>query len=53
MKLSLMRIGIVVSGLTTALLHISLYSDFGYFDWVVLNGFGTIALLLAYFLPLP
>jgi len=53
MKLSLRHLGIIISGLTTAYLHISLYPDFGYFDWVVLNGFGTIALLLAYFLPIP
>ncbi len=53
MKLSLRHYGIIISGLTTAYLHISLYPDFGYFDWVVLNGFGTIALLAAYFLPIP
>jgi hypothetical protein len=43
----------IISGLTTAYLHISLYPDFGYLDWIVLNGFGTIALLLAYFMPIP
>ena len=53
MKLSLRHYGIIISSLTTAILHLSLYSDFGYFDWVVLNGFGSIALLLAYFLPVP
>jgi len=53
MKLSLRRFGIIICSLATAYLHISLYPDFGYFDWVVLNGFGTIALLLAYFLPIP
>ena len=53
MKLSLRHYGIIISSLTTAYLHISLYSDFGYFDWVVLNGFGSIALLSAYFLPIP
>jgi len=53
MKLSLRHYGIIICGLTTAYLHISLYPDFGYFDWIVLNGFGTIALLLAYFLPIP
>ena len=53
MKLSLRHYGIIISGLTTAYLHISLYPDFGYFDWIVLNGFGTIALLGAYFLPIP
>jgi hypothetical protein len=53
MKLSLKHYGIIISALTTAYLHISLYSDFGYLDWIVLNGFGTIALLGAYFLPIP
>ena len=53
MKLSPRHFGIIICSLTTAYLHISLYPDFGYFDWIVLNGFGTIALLLAYFLPIP
>ncbi|NWG07775.1 MAG: hypothetical protein HXY35_13955 [Chloroflexi bacterium] len=53
MKLSFKHYGIILTGLTTAFLHISLYSDFGYLDWIVLNGFGTIALLGAYFLPIP
>jgi len=53
MKLSLRHYGIIVCGLITAYMHISLYSDFGYFDWIVLNGFGTLALLSAYFLPIP
>jgi len=53
MKLSLRHYGIIISGLTTAYLHISLYPDFGRLDWIVLNGFGTIALLGAYFLPIP
>lgn len=53
MKLSLRHYGILISGLTTAYLHISLYPNFGYLDWIVLNGFGTIVLLAAYFLPIP
>jgi hypothetical protein len=53
MKFSLRHYGIIICGLITASLHISLYSNFGYFDWIVLNGFGTIALLGAYFLPIP
>ena len=53
MKLSLRHYGIIISSLTTAYLHLSLYPDFGYFDWVVLNGFGSLALLAAYFLPIP
>jgi hypothetical protein len=53
MKLSLRHYGIIISGLITAILHISLYPDFGHLDWIVLNGFGTIVLLGAYFLPIP
>ena len=53
MKLSPRHYGIIISSLTTAYMHLSLYQDFGYFDWVVLNGFGSIALLSAYFLPIP
>ena len=53
MKLLPRHLGIILSGLTTAYLHISLYPVFGWSDPIVLNGFGTIALLLAYFLPIP
>jgi hypothetical protein len=53
MKLSLRHYGIIISSLTTAFLHISLYPYFDHLDWIVLNGFGTIALLCAYFLPIP
>ena len=53
MKLSPRHYGIIISCLTTAYLHISLYPSFGYLDWIVLNGFGSIALLAAYFLPIP
>lgn len=53
MKLAPRHYGIILTGLTTAFLHISLYPDFGHLDWIVLNGFGTIALLGAYFLPIP
>ena len=53
MKLAPRHYGMIISSLTTAYLHLSLYPDFGYFDWVVLNGFGSIALLAAYFLPVP
>jgi len=52
MKLSFRHYGIIISGLITAYLHISLYPDFGHLDWIVLNGFGTIALLAAYFIPI-
>jgi hypothetical protein len=29
------------------------YPYFGWFDSIVLNGFGSLALLVAYFLPIP
>lgn len=53
MKLSYWHYGIIVSSLATAFLHISLYPYFGWFDSIVLNGFGSLALLAAYFLPIP
>ena len=52
MKLSPKQIGILVSGLTTALLHLFLFTRMG-FDPIVLNGLGYIGLLGAYFLPIP
>ena len=51
MKLSAVRIGILLSGLATALLHLSLYSKLG-LDPIFLNGFGYLGLLAAYFLPI-
>ncbi|MBK8782071.1 MAG: hypothetical protein IPO22_09760 [Anaerolineales bacterium] len=45
--------GIIICSLTTAFLHITLYPYFGWLDSIVLNGFGTLALLGAYFLPIP
>lgn len=45
--------GIIFCSLATATLHIMCYPYFGWFDSIVLNGFGSIALLLAYFLPIP
>ncbi len=51
MRFSVAHAGLVCASLTTAFLHISLYPDFGYFDWIVLNGFGTLTLLSAYFMP--
>jgi hypothetical protein len=53
MKLSGRHYGIIISSLTTAYLHLSLFPSFGYFDWVVLNGLGSLGLLAAYFLPIP
>lgn len=53
MKLSGTQIGILVSGLVTAFLHIYLATKIGVFDPIVLNGVGYIGLLGAYFLPIP
>jgi hypothetical protein len=53
MKLSGRHYGIIISSLTTAYLHLSLYPVFGFSDPIVLNGLGSIALLGAYFLPIP
>ena len=44
------RLGIILSTLATAGLHLSLFSRLGV-DPIVLNGFGYLALLAAYFLP--
>jgi hypothetical protein len=53
MKLFYWHYGIIISSLATAILHIMCYPYFGWLDSIVLNGFGSIALLLAYFLPTP
>jgi hypothetical protein len=50
MKLNAVRYGILLSGLATAILHLSLYPALG-LDPIFLNGFGYLALLAAYFLP--
>ena len=52
MKLSIVKIGIIISALATAFLHLSLFSHMGP-DPIVLNGFGFIGLLAAYMLPIP
>lgn len=52
MKLTGKHYGIVLAGLATAFLHLSLFSKMG-FDPIVLNGLGYLALLGAYFLPIP
>ncbi len=44
--------GILLFGLATAILHLSLFPQMG-FDPIVLNGLGYLALLGAYFLPIP
>jgi len=51
MKLSARHYGIIVFGLATTLLHLSLLPQLG-LDPIFLNGFGYLALLLAYFLPI-
>ncbi len=52
MKLTGKHYGIIFAGLATALLHLSLFSKMGP-DPIVLNGLGYLALLGAYFLPIP
>ncbi len=52
MKLTAKHYGIILFTLATAFLHLSLFSDIG-FDPIFLNGFGYLALLAAYFLPIP
>ena len=52
MKLSGKHYGIILCTLATAFLHLSLYPKIG-FDPIFLNGFGYLALLGAYFLPIP
>ena len=52
MNLSGKHYGIILFTLATALLHLSLFPILG-FDPIFLNGFGYLALLGAYFLPIP
>lgn len=52
MRLTGKHYGILLSGLATAFLHLSLYPVMG-LDPIFLNGFGYLALLAAYFLPIP
>ncbi|HET8564406.1 MAG TPA: hypothetical protein VFM35_11080 [Candidatus Binatia bacterium] len=52
MNLTVKHYGIIVFGLATALLHLSLLPEMG-LDPIALNGFGYLALLAAYFLPIP
>lgn len=53
MKLFYWHYGIIAFSLATATLHIMCYPYFGWLDSIVLNGFGTLALLGMYFLPIP
>lgn len=52
MNLTGKHYGIVISGLATALLHLALFPRLGP-DPIALNGLGYLALLGAYFLPIP
>ncbi|MBI5824848.1 MAG: hypothetical protein HZB18_12530 [Chloroflexi bacterium] len=49
MKLTNTRIGIIISSLATAFLHVTLYPDIMF----TLNGLGFAGLLGAYILPIP
>ncbi len=51
MNLAPRHFGIIISALATAYLHLSLYPILG-LDPIFLNGFGYLALLGAYFLPI-
>lgn len=53
MKLTAAQYVILLSGLATAVLHLSLFRALGPMDPIFLNGLGYIALLGAYFLPIP
>lgn len=52
MNLTGKHYGIILSTLATALLHLALFPRLG-LDPIVLNGLGYLALLGAYFLPIP
>lgn len=52
MKLNGKHYGIIAFCLATAFLHLSLLPEMG-LDPIALNGFGYLALLGAYFLPIP
>lgn len=51
MNLTGKHYGIILATLATAFLHLSLYPEMG-LDPIFLNGFGYLALLGAYFLPI-
>ncbi len=52
MNSNAIKYGILLSGLATAVLHLSLYPVLG-LDPIFLNGVGYLGLLGAYFLPIP
>ena len=53
MNLAPRHYGIIFFSLATAILHLMCAPYFGWLDSIVLNGFGSLALLGAYFLPIP
>ncbi len=53
MNLAPRHYGIIFFSLATAILHLLCAPYFGWLDSIVLNGFGSLALLGAYFLPIP
>lgn len=53
MKLFYWHYGVIISSLATAVFHILCYPYFGWLDSIVLNGFGSLALLAAYFFTPP
>jgi len=52
MNLDVKKIGIILSNLATAFLHLSLLPSMGP-DPIALNGLGYLGLLGAYFMPMP
>ncbi|MEW6084453.1 MAG: hypothetical protein AB1607_07650 [Chloroflexota bacterium] len=52
MNLSFKKLGIIVTNLATAFLHLSLFPQMGP-DPIALNGLGYLGLLGAYFMPMP
>ena len=52
MKRTGVKVGIILSGLATAVLHLALYPVLG-LDPIFLNGIGYLGLLGVYFLPIP
>lgn len=51
MNLDWKKIGIILTNLATAFLHLSLYPQIGA-DLIVMNGAGYLGLLAAYFVPM-
>lgn len=51
MNLDWKKLGIILTNLATAFLHLSLYPQMG-MDPIVMNGAGYLGLLAAYFMPM-